>query len=106
MQLCNFFNFKTSINSTAQKSTNKTPKPKDYREWEKIEKSLEKELEENENEAKAKANKSDVLKVTEEKTAINSGPKSSKSLIQELNQKVETQRNYLSLFKYFLKTDF
>jgi hypothetical protein len=37
-------------NVTKTKSSNKSPKPKDYREWEKIEKALEKDLETEEEE--------------------------------------------------------
>ncbi|CAF0712360.1 unnamed protein product [Brachionus calyciflorus] len=66
--------------STSKKSV----KPKDYREWEKIEKQIENELEDkNDNES--------ISKVSKDKTVVNHGRDLSKNLVKELPKEVPVE---------------
>ncbi|RNA25416.1 sperm-associated antigen 1 [Brachionus plicatilis] len=65
-------------------SAKKSVKPKDYREWEKIEKQIDKELEE-------KENLETISKVADDRTAVNHGKNFSKSLVKDLPKDINIE---------------
>lgn len=101
----NYF-FKETKNSQVGK---KSVKPRDYREWEKwvfkkkndflnfidlrIEKQIDKELEEKENIEK-------ITKVTDDKSAVNHGKNLSKSLIKDLPKDINTESKNIFKSKF------